>query len=127
MASIKPFNLYVPEQDLNLLQQKLSLTRLPDELEEAEWHYGAPLTDVKRLVNHWRNGFNWRAQETAINASLTQFTTDIEVDGHGTLDVHFVHEKSTVEHAIPLLFVHGCEWAFLLQSAPTDGCYGSHY
>jgi pimeloyl-ACP methyl ester carboxylesterase len=30
------------------------------------------------------------------------------VDGFGTLNVHYVHKRSALETAIPLLFVHGC-------------------
>jgi hypothetical protein len=40
---------------------------------------------------------------------LPQYTTEIAVDGFGTLNIHFVHKRSQVENAIPLLFVHGCE------------------
>jgi hypothetical protein len=30
------------------------------------------------------------------------------VDGHGTLSIHYVHQRSSIPGAIPLLFVHGC-------------------
>ncbi|THV02305.1 alpha/beta-hydrolase [Dendrothele bispora CBS 962.96] len=39
---------------------------------------------------------------------MPQFTRDIEVrDGHGTLNVHYMHKRSEVDGAVPLLFVHG--------------------
>jgi hypothetical protein len=91
-----------------LLKRKLSLSRLPDELENAGWDYGVPLADLQRLLNHWKNGYDWRVAESAINAELPMFTRGVEVDGHGTLEVHYVHKKSEVKSAIPLLFVHGC-------------------
>ncbi|TFY62429.1 hypothetical protein EVG20_g6712 [Dentipellis fragilis] len=37
------------------------------------------------------------------------FTRDIAVDGFGALNVRYVHQKSEVEGAVPLLFVHGSE------------------
>jgi len=40
------------------------------------------------------------------------FTRDIEVDGQGTLNIHYVHKKSEVENAVPLLFVHGWPGSF---------------
>jgi len=39
--------------------------------------------------------------------------TVVEVEGFGELDMHFIHQKSEVEGAIPLLFVHGCEFHVL--------------
>ena len=104
----KPFSVSVPDADLDLLRQKLELVRFPDELDGAAWDYGVPLADIKRLVAHWKDGFDWRKAEAEINA-LPMFTRDIEVGGFGTLNVHYIHKKSEVPDAIPLLFVHGCE------------------
>ena len=103
-----PFKIAVPDADIEHLHQALELARFPDELDGAGWDYGVPLADVKRLAAHWQNGFHWRKAEAEIN-ELLMFTRDIEVDGFGTLNIHYVHQRSEVENAIPLLFVHGCE------------------
>ncbi|KAL1950121.1 hypothetical protein VTO73DRAFT_5244 [Trametes versicolor] len=108
----KPFTLDVPEADLELLHKKLELARLPDELDGAGWDYGASLADIKRLSEYWKTSFDWRKAERKIN-ELPQFTTDIEVDGFGSLNIHFVHQKSEVANAVPLLFVHGWPGHFL--------------
>ena len=105
----KPFEIHVPDSSIELLQKKLALTTLPDELPDSGWKYGVPLGDIQRLVKRWQDGFDWRKQEAKINAEMPQFTRDIEIDGHGTLNVHYVHKKSSVANAIPLLFVHGCK------------------
>ncbi len=65
--------------------------------------------DVERLTKYWNHGFDWRNQEAELN-KLAHFKTEIEVDDFGTLDMHFVHERSKVKGAIPLLFVHGCRY-----------------
>ena len=65
--------------------------------------------DVKRIANHWRDNFDWREHERKIN-ELPNYEVQIEIDGFGPLDVHFVHQRSEVKNAIPLLFVHGCAW-----------------
>lgn len=44
---------------------------------------------------------------------LPQFTRQVEVEGFGELNIHVVHQKSTVKNAIPLLFVHGWPGHFL--------------
>ncbi|KAL7279700.1 hypothetical protein ACG7TL_006107 [Trametes sanguinea] len=108
----KPFTLDIPDAELDLLRGKLDRAKLPDELDDSGWDYGVPLSDMQRLVSHWRDSFDWRKAERAIN-QLPQFTTDIEVEGFGSLNIHFVHQRSTVENAIPLLFAHGWPGNFL--------------
>ncbi|KAL8956826.1 MAG: hypothetical protein Q9183_006211, partial [Haloplaca sp. 2 TL-2023] len=107
MASLQPFNVSVPDEHLDRLSQKLANTTPPDELDEAGWDYGAPLADIKRLIKYWKEDYSWRKAEAKIN-ELPNYTTPIEVDGFGTLDIHFVHQTSPIAGAIPLLFVHGC-------------------
>jgi len=58
-------------------------------------------------------GYDWRVHEAALNEELPQFTRDIEVDGFGTLNIHYVHQKSRTVDAIPLLFVHGWPGSFI--------------
>ncbi|KAF9005506.1 Alpha/Beta hydrolase protein [Cyathus striatus] len=101
------YRIDVADDKIQQLKQKLALTVFPDELEDAGWDYGVPLTDVKRLVTHWKDDYDWKKHEAELNEELPQFTRDIEVDGHGALNIHYVHKKSEVVDAIPLLFVHG--------------------
>ncbi|KAH8674155.1 Alpha/Beta hydrolase protein [Xylariales sp. PMI_506] len=116
MSSITPFKINVPEERLQRLQQKLALTDFPDEITNLEpdelWSRGAPLSDVKRLVAYWQSGFNWRKSEAALN-KFPQYTTDIEVEGFGSYQVHFVHQTSGAAEAIPLLFLHGWPGSFI--------------
>lgn len=110
MTSIQSFNISVPDADIQLLKQKLSLSRFPDEPEDAGWSQGAPLDKIKSLAEHWEHFFDWRKAEVDLN-TLPQFITKIEAEEKfGELDLHFVHAKSKVEGAIPLLFVHGCAY-----------------
>ncbi len=105
----EPFILQVPSTSLSQLRARLALTCFPDELEDAGWEYGVPRAHVQRLVARWKEGFDWRHSEAEIN-KLPQFTRDIDVDGFGTLNIHYVHQKSPRETAVPLLFLHGCEY-----------------
>lgn len=109
-----PFKVNIPDSELDLLRRKLELTRFPDELDEAGWQYGVPLADAKRLVERWKVGFDWRKREAEIN-KLPQYTRDIEVEGFGVFNVHYVHQRSTVDRAIPLLFLHGCRSQILFS------------
>ena len=107
MASEQPFKISVPDDAIALLKRKLDDTRFPDEINAAEWTYGAPLADIKRLASRWKDGYDWRTHEHELNA-LPMFTRSIAVDGFGELSVHYVHQRSASNGAIPLLFVHGC-------------------
>jgi hypothetical protein len=108
--SIQPFKISIPDSRIEDLKTRLSLAKFPSELDNAGWDYGAPLADVKRLTSYWRDQFDWRKAEKRLNDSLPQFTTDITVDnGFGTLNIHFVHQRSEISTAIPLLFIHGCK------------------
>lgn len=114
MATIKPFQISVPESDIERLKTKLSLTTFPQDVEMSDsWAYGAPLKDIKRLASYWQDGFDWRAAETKLNNELSQFTTKVPVDGFGDIDIHFIHQKSERADSIPLLFCHGWPGSFL--------------
>ncbi|KAF9046361.1 Alpha/Beta hydrolase protein [Panaeolus papilionaceus] len=108
-----PFRINIPDAVIQSLKAKLALTTFPDELDEAGWTYGVPLANFKRLVARWQDGYDWRKHEKQINDELPQFRRTINVDGFGDLGIHYVHQKSTVKNAIPLLFVHGWPGSFL--------------
>lgn len=80
---------------------------------------GAPLADVKRLTKHWLESYDWRKAEEELNR-LPHFVTDIQCDGFESLAIHFIHVRSKVKGAIPLLFLHGWPGVcyFTSQSPP---------
>ena len=113
MASITPFNIAVTEEKIAQLRQNLALSTLPSEVYGAEpWSRGPPIADIKRLAHYWEHGFDWRAVEADLNR-LPQYTFGTSIEGHGTSQIHFIHQPSTVTNAIPLLFVHGWPGSFI--------------
>ncbi|PTB62613.1 alpha/beta-hydrolase [Trichoderma citrinoviride] len=110
---IVPFAIAVPDAELESLKNKLSNVTFPSESEFAnDWSYGTPLSDLKRLTEYWRDGFDWRAHEAKLN-QIPQFTTKIAADGFDELNIHFIHQRSSRPGSIPLLFVHGWPGSFL--------------
>jgi microsomal epoxide hydrolase len=97
----RPFRLHVPDQVLDDLRERLSRTRWPDEVPDSGWRYGSSLDFVRRLVEHWRDGFDWRAQEAQLN-SFDQFRVRM-----GVIDLHFVHQRGVGPSPLPILLVHG--------------------
>ncbi|BCB81946.1 hypothetical protein GCM10022251_52060 [Phytohabitans flavus] len=100
-TEIKPFRIDVPQGDLDDLRDRLDRTRWPDELPGVGWDYGVPVEYVRRLVDYWRTGYDWRRWEAELN-KYPQFTTTI--DGQ---NIHFLHVRSPREDAIPLILTHG--------------------
>ncbi len=103
---VKPFEIHVSDEVLADLRQRLPDTRWPDELPGTGWDYGSNLAYMKELVDYWRDGFDWRAQEKLIN-SFQHFKAD--VDG---LDIHFIHERGKGPNSMPLVITHGWPGTF---------------
>ena len=99
--AVRPFTVAVPDAVLEDLRLRLARTRLPDELDGAEWDYGMPLGYLRELITYWRDEYDWRAQEARLNA-FDQFMT--RIDG---IDVHFIHQRSPEPDALPLIVTHG--------------------
>jgi epoxide hydrolase len=100
-AEIRPFRIQIPQAELDDLAERLARTRWPDELPDVGWSRGVPLGHLRELAGHWRDRFDWRAQEAELNR-FPQFTTVID----GQL-VHFLHVRSPEPDALPLLVTHG--------------------
>jgi pimeloyl-ACP methyl ester carboxylesterase len=64
------------------------------------------------LTSYWLNTYDWRAAEARLN-QLPNFETEIAVEDFDPLNIHFIHQKSNVDGAIPLLFVHGWPGSFI--------------
>lgn len=97
---IRPFEISIPEADVAFLHQRLDQARWPDQIGEP-WVYGTDITYLKALCRYWRHDFDWRKQEATLN-QFDQFRVSL-----GDHDLHFIHQRSTHAHALPLLITHG--------------------
>ncbi len=105
--AVRPFTIDVPDPVLDDLRARLRRTRLPDQLPGTDWDYGTNRDYLGELLAYWRDDFDWRAQEAMLN-QFDQFRTTI--DG---LDIHFIHQRSPHEDALPLLITHGWPGSFM--------------
>ena len=53
---IENYHIKVAEEDIQLLKDKIKLTRLPDEINH-KWTFGTDKTFLKDLLNTWLNDF----------------------------------------------------------------------
>ncbi|RYE91071.1 MAG: epoxide hydrolase, partial [Myxococcales bacterium] len=100
-ATPTPLQLAVPEAELDDLRLRLDRTRWPDPETVSDTSQGPPLGRVRALCDHWRTGYDWRRCEALLNG-LGQHRVDL--DGLG---VHFLHVRSAVPDALPLVLTHG--------------------
>ncbi len=100
-ATPTPFKLHVPDADIADLKERLARARFPDSAPGEPWAYGADVGYLRELTEYWRTEFDWRAQESALNA-FPQFR--IALDG---IDLHYLHVPGVGPDPLPLLLLHG--------------------
>jgi microsomal epoxide hydrolase len=96
-----PFAIDVPDAVITDLNARLAAARLPPMADDKGWEDGADPVYLRELIGYWRDGFDWRAQETALNR-FAHFRA--EVDGTA---VHFIHERGKGPAPLPILLLHG--------------------
>jgi pimeloyl-ACP methyl ester carboxylesterase len=62
---------------------------------------------MKELVDYWIHGYNWKAQQEALNR-LPQFRSNI-----AGLNIHFVHARGKGPNPLPLIITHGWPSSFV--------------
>ncbi|ADD44427.1 epoxide hydrolase family protein [Stackebrandtia nassauensis] len=97
---IRSFRIDIPQADLDDLNDRLARTRLPRPAPTDDWEYGTPNSYLSATVAHWKDEFDWRAQEARMNAFPHYLT---EIDGQ---NIHFIHVPSAEADATPLLLLH---------------------
>ena len=101
MPEIRPYRIDVPNAVLDDLKERLARTRWPDAETVDDWSQGIPLAYTRDLAAYWADGYDWRPREAALNRFDHHLT---EIDG---LDIHFIHQRSPHDDALPLLITHG--------------------
>jgi hypothetical protein len=102
-AAIRPFQIDIPQAELDEVRDRLAATRWPvlPPGTESDWSRCIPTGYLKQLAKYWGRAFDWRKQEAQLNA-FRQFIT--EIDGQ---PIHFFHVRSLEPDAMPLLITHG--------------------
>lgn len=101
LAKIKPFFLKSDPLAIADLKERLGNTRWPEPETVTDWSQGVPLAYTQKLAEYWRTGYDWDARLAQL-ARFDHFTTPID-----ELDIHFIHQRSSVPGARPLLITHG--------------------
>lgn len=102
----EPIVIEFPDSALDDLARRLELTRFPPDLDNESGRYGLSTAHLRRLVEHWRHDYDWRAQEKLLN---TLPHARVVLDG---IPLHFVHVRGRGPDPHPLLMSHGFPWTF---------------
>ena len=98
--TITPFKIAIADAEIAALKNRLAATRFPSHF-STDWSRGQPVQFIRELVEQWRDSYDWRQHEAALNAH-PQFLT--EIDGQ---TIHFLHIRSKEANAFPLILTHG--------------------
>jgi microsomal epoxide hydrolase len=98
---MRPFQIAIPQEDIDDLHRRLAAVRWPGEVPGAGWDRGVPVGYLEELAGYWRTTYDWRAAERRLN-EYPQFLT--EIDG---ATVHLLHVRSVRPDAPALILTHG--------------------
>jgi pimeloyl-ACP methyl ester carboxylesterase len=107
---IEPFRIAVPDELLADLRARLERTRFAPDDPLGDFSYGLPTGYLRELVEYWRERFDWRAAEAALN-EIPQFRATVTA-ASGQATLHFVHVRGRGPNSFPLLFCHGWPGSF---------------
>ena len=107
MAS-KPekFPIRIEDEVLTDLRKRLGRTRWAADFGNDDWSYGTNGTYLRSLVEYWADGFDWEAQQRAINRFDHYRVT---IDG---VPIHYLAKRGTGPAPIPIILTHGWPWTF---------------
>ncbi|MBB5766166.1 epoxide hydrolase family protein [Xanthomonas euroxanthea] len=98
---IAAFHIQVAQAELDDLAHRLRQTRWPSRETVADHSQGPQSERIRRLVDRWQSGYDWRATEQLLNGWNSSRTT---IDG---LEIQFLHVRSPEPGALALLLTHG--------------------
>ncbi len=108
-TAIRPFHSNFPDADLTELRRRVNATKFPERETVADASQGVQLATTQKLARYWATDYDWRKCDARLNA-LPQFIT--EIDG---LDIHFIHVRSKLPNALPVIITHGWSGSIIEQ------------
>lgn len=103
---IEPFSIHVPDARLADIAARVAAFDWDAMPDAGGWRHGVGLADLRRLVDRWQGGYDWRASEARLNA-LPQFVAEVEGQR-----LHFVHVRGDGSRP-PVMLVHGWPGSFI--------------
>jgi pimeloyl-ACP methyl ester carboxylesterase len=108
-TAVRPFHMNFSQAELTELRRRVNATRWPDKETVTDTSQGVQFATTKALARYWGTDYDWHKCEARLQA-LPQFIT--EIDG---LDIHFIHVRSKLPNALPVIITHGWPGSIIEQ------------
>lgn len=100
-TNVAPFQISVAPKVLTDLRERLERTRWLCPMDNGTWDAGTDIGYLETLVDYWRDRYDWRRQEEALN-DFRHFKADVQGVG-----IHFIHERGRGPNPFPIVLTHG--------------------
>lgn len=106
MVRPERFEIAVDDGDLSDLRDRLTRTRWADDPGNDDWRYGTNGAWLGALVDYWRDGYDWRRHEAAMNR-FEHYRVVLD-----QVPIHYLHRRGNGPRPLPLVLTHGWPWTF---------------
>ncbi len=113
-TSIRPFTYHATDAALADLRRRIAATKWPSPELVTDASQGVQLQTMRDLARYWEMEYDWRKLEARLS-TLPQFVTTI--DG---VDIHFIHVRSKLPNALPVIVTHGWPGSIIEQMKIID-------
>jgi pimeloyl-ACP methyl ester carboxylesterase len=108
----KPYTINVDPAVIEETRLKVTKFRETQPIDAPAWFDGPPTSKVNAVAKYWAEDYDWAKKQDEINKNFTHFYTTVPSPGgkyqsNESMDLHFIHERSEREDAIPILLLHG--------------------
>jgi len=100
------FEICIEETRVEDLRRRLRSANWSPDFGNESWQYGVERGWLERMAHYWAEGFDWRAQEKAMNR-LEHYR--VEIDG---IPIHYAFAPGRGPAPRPLILTHGWPWTF---------------
>ena len=100
------FEIAVSDEALDDLHRRLGQSRWPLDPGNDDWRYGTNRAWLQELVAYWRDGYQWRVHEAAMNR-FAHYRVVLD-----DVPVHFIHRRGVGPSPVPIVLTHGWPWTF---------------
>jgi pimeloyl-ACP methyl ester carboxylesterase len=91
----------VPQEAVEELRRRLAQTRWPTPWPVADWKAGTSNAELRRMVEYWRTGYDWRAHE----AELNELPSEVVVIDE--LPLHYLRFEGERPRSVPIVLTNG--------------------
>lgn len=108
----KPYTINVDPVFIEETRVKASKFHKTADIDAPAWFDGPPTSEISAIAEYWSEEYDWYKVQDGINKNFSHFYTTVPSPGgnyrsNEPVDLHFIHQRSEREDAIPILFLHG--------------------